>query len=86
MRCHALRLPQFAINFDYWLLIVNKPFAHACAEYIEPKIEVISETSAVLTSNSNWKMNKAAGVITKELSVLQKGGSAKLSEGDFQAL
>jgi ketosteroid isomerase-like protein len=52
--------------------------------YIDPQIEVIDETSAILTSK--WKMNKAQGVITKELWVLQSDGTALLREDNFEAL
>jgi len=52
-------------------------------EYVEPKIEVVDETQALLTSE--WAMNKAAGVIHKELWVLQGDGTAKLREDDFEA-
>ena len=52
-------------------------------DYINPKIEVIDGTSAILTSG--WKMNKASGVIHKELWVLQENGVAKLREDDFEA-
>ncbi|GJL79916.1 MAG: hypothetical protein NPINA01_29050 [Nitrospinaceae bacterium] len=46
-------------------------------------IEVIDGTSAILTSG--WKMNKASGVIHKELWVIQQNGTAKLREDDFEA-
>lgn len=52
-------------------------------EYLDPKIEVVDSTSAVLTAG--WKMNKASGVIHKELWILQKDGTAKLREDDFEA-
>jgi ketosteroid isomerase-like protein len=52
-------------------------------DYIDPQIEVIDETSAILTSK--WKMNKAHGVITKELWILQSDGTALLREDNFEA-
>ena len=52
-------------------------------KYIDPVIEVIDENSAILSSK--WSMNKAAGVITKELWVLQEDGSALLREDNFEA-
>ena len=52
-------------------------------EYVEPELQVVDETSAVLTSR--WRMNKAQGVIHRELWVLQDDGSAKLREDDFEA-
>ena len=52
-------------------------------DYINPVITVIDANSAILTSG--WKMNKAQGVIHKELWVLQDDGSAKLREDHFEA-
>jgi len=60
---------------------VNDGFSDV--DYIDPKIVVIDESSAILSSG--WKMNKAKGVITKELWVLQDDGSAKLREDAFEA-
>jgi len=52
-------------------------------KYIDPQIEVIDQTSAILTAK--WKMNKAHGIITKELWVLQSDGTALLREDNFEA-
>ncbi len=65
----------------FWQQLIDDGFSDV--EYINPKIEVIDETSAQLTSD--WKMNKANSVIHKELWVLQEDGSAKLREDDFEA-
>ena len=65
----------------FWQQLIDDGFADV--EYIEPKIEVIDKASAILTSG--WKMNKASGVIHKELWVLQEDGAAKLREDDFEA-
>ncbi len=65
----------------FWQKLMDDGFAEV--EYIDPKLEVIDETSAVLTSG--WKMNHARGVIHKELWVLQEDGGAKLREDDFEA-
>ena len=51
--------------------------------YIEPRIEAVDETSAILTSH--WTMNQAEGEITKELWVLQNDGTAKLRLDEFEA-
>ena len=51
--------------------------------YINPEIEVIDESRAVLSSG--WQMNKAKGVITKELWVLQHDGTMKLRIDEFEA-
>ena len=64
----------------FWQKLIDDGFSDV--DYIEPKIEVNGATSAVLTSG--WKMNNAAGVITKELWVLQPDGTAKLREDDFE--
>ncbi len=66
---------------SFWQQLIDDEYSDV--EYINPKAEVIDETSALLTSS--WKMNKAKGVIHKELWVLQKDGSAKLREDDFEA-
>jgi len=65
----------------FWQKLIDDGFSGV--EYIEPKIEIIDDTSAILTSK--WKMNKATGVIHKELWVLQADGTAKLREDDFEA-
>ena len=65
----------------FWQKLIDDGFADV--EYIEPKIEIIDDTSAIL--KSGWKMNKASGVIHKELWVLQSDGTAKLREDDFEA-
>ena len=65
----------------FWQNLIDGGFAEI--EYIKPEIVVIDDTSAVLSSG--WKMNKAGGVIHKELWVLQADGSAKLREDDFEA-
>lgn len=66
----------------FWQKLIDDGFSDV--EYIEPKIEVLDVSSAVLSSG--WKMNNASGVIHKELWVLQEDGSAKLREDDFEAL
>lgn len=53
-------------------------------QYIDPDIHVIDDNTAVLSSK--WSMNKAHGVITKELWVLQDNGEAKLRIDDFEIL
>ena len=67
---------------SFWQKLIDDGFADV--EYLEPKIEVVDETSAILTSG--WKMNQAQGVINKELLVLQENGKAKLREDDFEAM
>ncbi len=66
---------------EFWAKLIGDGFADV--EYVDPEIEVIDEKSAVL--KSGWKMNKARGVIHKELWVVQEDGTAKLVEDDFEA-
>lgn len=66
----------------FWQKLIADGFSEV--EYLEPTIEVIDATSAVLTSG--WKMNHAKGVIHRELWVLQADGTAKLREDDFEAM
>ena len=66
----------------FWQKLIDDGFADV--EYIDPQIEVVDETSAILTSR--WKMNKASGVIHQERWVLQADGTAKLREDDFEAM
>ena len=66
---------------DFWQKLIDDGYSEV--EYLDPKIEVVDEKSAILTSG--WKMNKASGVIHRELWVLQADGTAKLREDDFEA-
>jgi len=66
----------------FWDKIIGDGFADV--EYLEPEITVVDETSAVLSSK--WRMNKAHGVITKELWVVQDDGIALLREDAFEVL
>ncbi len=66
----------------FWGNIMADGFSDVA--YIEPKIEVIDDKSAILSAT--WRMNKAHGVITKELWVLQDDGVVLLREDDFEVL
>ena len=66
----------------FWSKLIGDGFSDV--EYLDPKVEVLDASSAVLTSG--WRMNKAGGVIHRELWVLQDDGTAKLREDDFEAL
>lgn len=66
---------------EFWQKLIDDGFSDV--DYIDPVVEVVDETSAIL--KSGWKMNKAAGVIHKELWVMQSDGAAKLREDDFEA-
>ncbi|MBT5709241.1 MAG: nuclear transport factor 2 family protein [Verrucomicrobia bacterium] len=66
----------------FWQKLIEDGFKDV--DYIEPQIENTDNKSATLTSK--WKMNKASGVIHKELWVIQEDGEAKLREDDFEAI
>mgnify|MGYP001794879962 CR=1 FL=1 len=66
---------------EFWQKLIDD--GYSSVEYVEPQVEVIDEVSAQL--KSGWKMNKASGVIHKELWVVQKDGTALLREDDFEA-
>lgn len=66
----------------FWQQLIDQGFSDV--EYIEPQLSVVDDTSMLLTSG--WKMNNAAGVIHRELWVLQADGTARLREDDFEAL
>lgn len=66
----------------FWRKLIDDGFAEV--EYVDPIIDPIDDQSAVLTSR--WKMNKAHGIITRELWVLQADGTALLREDHFEAL
>lgn len=65
---------------NFWQNLMNEGFAEV--EYINAKITVVDENSALLTSD--WRMNKAHGIITKELWVRQQDGSMALREDYFE--
>ena len=65
----------------FWQKLIDDGFSDV--DYVDPEIKIIDESSAVLSSR--WKMNKAKGVITKELWVLQSDGTAKLRLDEFEA-
>ena len=74
----------------FWTNLITDGFTDV--EYINPNIEPLDDKSAVLTSK--WKMNKAHGVITREVWVLQsvlpeagnQAVTALLREDHFEAL
>ncbi|MEM0965452.1 MAG: nuclear transport factor 2 family protein [Verrucomicrobiota bacterium] len=66
----------------FWQKLIEDGFSDV--EYVDPRIDVIDPKSAVL--ESAWKMNKAKGVIYRELWVLQDDRSVKLREDHFAAL
>ena len=66
----------------FWQTLIDDGFKEV--EYIDTKLEIIDPTQAILTAG--WKMNKAGGIIHKELWVLQNDGTAKLREDYFEVL
>ena len=66
---------------SFWQKLIDDGFADV--EYLKPQLKVIDETSASLSAG--WRMNKASGIIHRELWVLQEDGLAKLREDDFEA-
>ena len=67
---------------SFWEKLLSQGYANV--RYHEPILEVINAKTAVLSSK--WEMNKAFGVITKELWVLQEDGYAKLKIDAFEVL
>jgi len=65
----------------FWQQLIDGGYSDV--EYIDPELKAVDDSSALLTSE--WKMNKASGVIHRELWVLQEDGTAKLREDDFEA-
>jgi ketosteroid isomerase-like protein len=65
----------------FWQSLIEQGYTDV--NYVEPKIDVIDSTSAIL--KSGWKMNKASGIIHQELWVIQADGRAKLREDHFEA-
>ena len=65
----------------FWQNLIDDGYSDV--DYVDPTIEVIDSHSAIL--KSGWKMNKAGGIIHKELWVIQADGTAKLREDHFEA-
>lgn len=64
----------------FWESIISQGFSDV--SYVEPRMEQVDETSVLLMSN--WKMNKAQGVISRELWAAQADGSMRLREDHFE--
>ncbi|RXJ71539.1 isochorismatase [Veronia nyctiphanis] len=64
----------------FWTNIIGQGFDDV--KYMGTKLEVVSGDAAIVSAS--WEMNNAYGIITKELWVLQKDGSAKLRVDDFE--
>ena len=66
----------------FWENSISQGYSNV--SYIEQDIEIINTNSAIISSK--WKMNKAHGIITKELWILQDDGQAKLRIENFEVL
>ncbi|MTI42606.1 isochorismatase [Roseibium hamelinense] len=64
----------------FWQQIIDQGYSDV--EYIDPEMTVLDDRTVLL--KSGWRMNKAHGVITKELWVLQPDGTALLTEDAFE--
>ena len=64
----------------FWQKVMDDGLADVA--YSNTQIDVLDDQSAVLTSD--WTMNKAQGVVHRELWVLQPDGTAKLREDEFE--
>ena len=65
----------------FWDKLIADGFTDV--DYIDSKIEVLDENSAILTAD--WRMNNAKGIITKELFVRQADETFKFREDHFEA-
>ena len=65
---------------EFWSNIIAQGFGDV--EYFNTRLTVLDGESARI--ESDWRMNKAHGVITNELWVLQPDGRALLREDHFE--
>ncbi len=63
-----------------WQNIIDQGFNDV--KYVEPEWEKVDDKSYILTSK--WTMNKAYGVVHRELWTLQEDGTAKLTYDEFE--
>lgn len=66
----------------FWQNIIATGFADVT--YILPKLEIVDETTGIISSG--WRMNKAFGIITREVWKVQADGQALLVEDRFEIL
>jgi len=66
----------------FWQNIIAMGFADVT--YILPKLEIVDETTGIISSG--WRMNKAFGIITREVWKVQADGQALLVEDRFEIL
>ncbi|RED48590.1 nuclear transport factor 2 family protein [Aestuariispira insulae] len=66
----------------FWRDLISQGFTDVT--YIAPKLEILDSRRINLTAH--WRMNKAHGIITREIWVLQPDGRARLQEDAFEVL
>lgn len=66
----------------FWQKLMDDGFSDV--EYVAPILAPADDMKSA-TLSSDWTMNKAKGVITKELWRVQEDGTAKLVEDYFEA-
>ncbi len=66
----------------FWQNLIDQGYCDV--EYTSPEFKVLDEKSVLLTTA--WKMNKAHGVVHKEIWILQDDGTAKLVDDEFEVL
>lgn len=67
---------------SFWQNLIDEGFAEV--EYIKPEVKVVSDSEAEL--QSKWKMNKAHGIIHKEVWEKQDDGRWLLTHDHFEIL
>lgn len=67
----------------FWQKLIDDGFSNV--EYVAPTVLTPADDMKSVTLSSDWTMNKAKGVITKELWAIQEDGTAKLAEDHFEA-
>ena len=66
---------------EFWQKLIDD--GYDSVEYIDPQMDAIDDSTVLL--KSGWKMNKASGVIHREIWDLQPDGAVLLREDDFEA-
>ena len=67
---------------EFWQNLMDD--GYNSVEYVDPELSEIDDSTVLLISG--WKMNKASGVIHKEIWAMQSDGAALLREDDFEAV
>lgn len=75
---------QFAVRKEiqgFWQNLNDEGYSDV--KYIDPQFKIIDSSSALL--KFGWKINKASGVMHRELWVLQADDNVKIREDYFEA-